>query len=668
MLSLQDVHKQFGARVLYTGVNLRIEQGGRWGLVGPNGSGKTTLLGIITGEEEVDGGRVGRRRDLTVGYLRQEVEEAGDAPLLVSVTGSQGEVAAIEARLAQVTAALSHPIADADRLHALVEEQGHLFERFAHLGGFDLEARAERILLGLGFRKDDFPRPVSLLSGGWRMRAALARLLLAEPDILLLDEPTNHLDLAAVVWLEGYLQEFPGAILLISHDRTFLNNLARNIAAVENGRVVTYKGNYDAFVRQQAERRALLVAAKDNQERKIRETERFIERFRAKATKARQVQSRVKQLDKIERIALEDDAATMRLRFPQPPRSGKVVVEIDELTKHFGSTCVYDGLDLTIQAGQKIALVGPNGVGKSTLMKLLAGFVEPDVGEIRLGTNVTRAYFSQHSSETLTATHTILQEITAVAPDRSMSELRAILGAFLFTGDDVDKQIAVLSGGEKSRVALARLLVRPANFLLLDEPTNHLDMAARAVLEQALRAYTGTLVLITHDRHLIGTVANYILEIERDRDTPGATARVQLYPGSYDAYLYAREQAAKEAADSVAGAAAAGGNGAAGRERADAKADRQAQREERRRLKNAATSLRREVERLEADVEAAMAAVASLGERLADPEFYASDPAGFEACVRSHQEAEGRADALTHEWEERLQALEAAEARLDEVA
>ncbi|MGD2063104.1 MAG: ABC-F family ATP-binding cassette domain-containing protein [Nitrospirota bacterium] len=667
MLSLQNVHKQFGGRVLYSGVSLRIEQGSRWGLVGPNGSGKTTLLGIITGEAEVDGGQVGRRRDLTVGYLRQEVEETGDAPLLVSVTGSQGEVAAIEARLAEVTALLSHPIADHDRLHALVEEQGHLFERFGHLGGFDLEARAERILLGLGFRKDDFPRPVSRLSGGWRMRAALARLLLAEPDILLLDEPTNHLDLAAVVWLEGYLREFAGAILLISHDRTFLNNLVHHVASVENAQVVAYKGNYDAFVQQQAERRAQLVAAKENQERKIRETERFIERFRAKATKARQVQSRVKQLDKIERIELEDDAATMRLRFPQPPRSGKVVVEIDGLAKHYGTTCVYDGLDHTIQAGQKIALVGPNGVGKSTFMKLLSGAVEPDAGTLRLGTNVTRAYFSQHSSETLTATNTILQEITAVAPDRSQSELRAILGAFLFTGDDVDKKIAVLSGGEKSRVALARLLVRPANFLLLDEPTNHLDMAARAVLERALHDYTGTLVLITHDRHLISAVVNHVLEIERDRDTPGAPARVQLYPGSYEAYRYAREQAEKEAA-AASDAAEGPGNGAGGRERTDAKADRQAQREERRRLKNAATTLRREVERLEAEVEAAMAEAAGLAQRLADPDFYNQDPAAFADCVRRHEEAEERSAALTQQWEERLQALEAAEARLDEVA
>jgi ATP-binding cassette subfamily F protein 3 len=664
MLSLQDVHKQFGGRVLYTGVSLRIEQGGRWGLVGPNGSGKTTLLGIITGEQEVDGGQVGRRRDLTVGYLRQEVEDVGEAPLLVSVTGSQGEVAAIEARLAEVTAALSHPIADHDRLHALVEEQGHLFERFTHLGGFDLEARAERILLGLGFRKDDFPKPVSRLSGGWRMRAALARLLLAEPDILLLDEPTNHLDLAAVVWLEGYLQEFPGAILLISHDRTFLNNLTRDIASVENGRVATYKGNYDAFVRQQAERRAQLMAAKENQERKIREAERFIERFRAKATKARQVQSRVKQLEKIERIELEDDAATMRLRFPQPPRSGKVVAEVAGVEKHFGATCVYGGLDVTIQAGQKIALVGANGVGKSTLMKLLAGIVEPDAGEVRLGTNVTRAYFSQHSSETLTTSNTILQEVTAVAPDRPMAELRAILGAFLFTGDDVEKPIAVLSGGEKSRVALARLLVRPANFLLLDEPTNHLDMAARAVLEQALHAYTGTLVLITHDRYLIGSVVNHILEIDRERDTPGATARVQLYPGSYDAYLYAREQAAKEAA----AVATPDADDDAGRERAATKADRQAQREERRRLKNAAAGLRREVQRLEAEVETAMAEGTDLAQRLADPEFYNQDPAAFADCVRRHEEVEERSAALTHEWEERLQALETAEARLDEVA
>ncbi|RMF82139.1 MAG: ABC transporter ATP-binding protein [Nitrospirae bacterium] len=649
MVSLSQVEKSAGGRLLYRGVSLRIAPGERWGLVGPNGAGKTTLLRILAGEEEVDAGRVSRRRGLTIGYLRQEaVGQADETPLLVHVTGARGELAAIEAELARVEAALAAG-GPRERLAALAAEQGRLFERFEQLGGYDLEARAEAILHGLGFRRAQLAAPVASLSGGWRMRAELARLLLTGPDLLLLDEPTNHLDLASVEWLEAHLRTYPGALLLISHDRTFLNHLVEKIASLEGGRLVTYRGNYDAFERQRAERRAVQAQAAANQERAIRDAERFIARFRAQANKARQVQSRIKQLERLARVEVESEAPSVAIRFPQPPRASRVAVELKGVDKAYGETRVYRDLHLTLERGQRVALVGPNGAGKSTLMKLLAGVERPDRGSVRLGSRVVRGYFSQHTADTLHPERTVLEEVKAVAEGRTETELRALLGRLLFRGEAVEKRVAVLSGGERTRLALARLLVRPPNLLLLDEPTNHLDMAAREALAAALAEYTGTLVLITHDRHLLGRVAREILAVERDPDGR-APATVTLFPGDYEAYRRAQAEAARPAPRPE------------GRPRRPARADRAA----RRRAKAEVNRLRREVARLEQELEAVMAEQEALGARLADPELYHADPDGFAEAARRHEEAGARAAALTEAWEQALAALEQAEAALGE--
>jgi ATP-binding cassette subfamily F protein 3 len=535
VIQLDDISKGFGGQVLFRDVTWRIAERERIGLVGPNGAGKTTLCRILAGLEEPDRGQVSRPRAVTVGYLPQEVTGGTGGSVLAEALGGFEAVWALEREMEDVARMLESAPSD-----ELTDRYGDLQHRFEALGGYRLESQARAILSGLGFRADEIARSLAEFSGGWRMRAALARLLLLAPSLLLLDEPTNHLDLASLAWLEDFLTGYDGTVVVVSHDRYFLNRMVTSIADLTPDGLVVYPGDYDDFLVEREARRELLEARARNQAKRIAEVERFIERFRYKATKARQVQSRLKMLDRVERIEVPGARRQVHFTFPEPPRTGRRVATLTGLHKAYGDNVVYAGVDVVVERGERLALVGDNGAGKSTLLKVLAGVLTFERGERTLGAHVAVHYYAQHQLDALDPSRTVLEELEAVAPEATHTRLRTILGAFLFSGDSVDKKVAVLSGGEKARLALARMLVRPAALLCLDEPTNHLDLASREVLESALAHFPGTIVFISHDRYFINRIATAVVQV--------AHGTLTRYPGSYDDYLDAKARGSEASA------------------------------------------------------------------------------------------------------------------------
>jgi ATP-binding cassette subfamily F protein 3 len=651
VIQLEGVSKAYGDRLLFREVTWQLGGKERVGLVGPNGVGKTTLCRILAGLEAPDAGRVSRARDTTVGYLPQEAAGEARGSVLGEALAGFPEVWEIERQLEEVSARL-HLAPD----DALTARYGDLQHRFEVLGGYRLETEARVVLTGLGFREAELARPLREFSGGWRMRAALARLLLRRPGVLLLDEPTNHLDLESLGWLEDYLQAYDGSVVVVSHDRYFLNRMVTAVAELSPAGLELHPGDYDDHLAQRTARQALLEARARNQAKRVAEIERFIERFRYKATKARQVQSRIKMLERMDRVEAEGAARGIRFAFPAPPRTGRHVVQLRGIVKAYGPKVVYRGVDLALERGDRIALVGPNGAGKSTLLRILAGVLPPDAGERVLGAHVTTHYYAQHQLDALDPGRTVLEEIVAAAPETDGTRLRTLLGTFLFSGEAVDKRVAVLSGGEKARVALARMLVRPAPLLCLDEPTNHLDLASRAVLEDALASFPGTMVFISHDRYFINRLATKVVEVRK--------GQLITHLGGYDDY---RAALAGHQPDP----AAAGppertaprvdpehrrGTGPV----ASSAADRASRAGRRPRGDPAVRELRRRLDRLEGEIHTLEARLAELGAALTDPALYA-DGERARAVTLERRQAEEQVAWLLHEWETVSEALAAHE-------
>ncbi len=535
MLRVADITKSYADRVLFANLSFDVGDRDRIALIGPNGSGKTTLFDIIDGDTSPDSGQVIKRKDGTIGYLHQDINPTSEKQLLDDVENAATEITGIAGRMSTVQKALEEDTSS-DNHDKLLRQLGELQHSFELAGGYTVRHEAQTILSGLGFKQSDYQRPLSEFSGGWLMRAELAKLLLIKPDLLLLDEPTNHLDLEAQIWFEKYLASYRGAVMVTSHDRAFLNRVVSKVLAIEQREVIYHHGNYDSYVLARQKDLEVKEAAAKRQEKLIEKETRFIERFRAKNTKASQVQSRIKRLEKLQRVVVPRTTKRIHFTFPEPPRSGREVINLRHVHKAYDDNIVYRDLNLTLNRGDRVALVGPNGAGKTTLLKILAGVLPFEQGERVLGYNVVTAYYAQYVLDLLQPENTVLEELRRSAPNQTEQNLRRILGGFLFSGDDVQKTVAVLSGGEKARVALAKILMQPSNFLLMDEPTNHLDIASREILADALEAYQGTICLITHDRTLIRQIANKIVEIQ--------TGVPDIFPGDYDSFLYRKEHGA----------------------------------------------------------------------------------------------------------------------------
>ncbi|PKN16155.1 MAG: ABC transporter ATP-binding protein [Deltaproteobacteria bacterium HGW-Deltaproteobacteria-23] len=635
MLHLKNIRKEFAGKPLFTDISWHLKKGERVGLVGENGAGKSTIMRIIAGQIELSSGELQFAKGATVGYLPQDGLVTSGTSLFEEALSALAELQSMEDELRALTLELETLDHSDPRHEAALERFGGLQEEFRVKGGYTKEADVGVVLTGLGFLPAQWQRDCGTFSGGWQMRIALAKLLLQRPNVLLLDEPTNHLDIEARNWLEEYLCAYPFSVMLVSHDRFFLDKVCSRIAEVWNHTISDYHCNYTNYLLQRDERISALREAKRRQDEEVEKLEDFIRRFRYQANKASLVQSRIKTLEKIERIAIPPERKKIHFQFPEPPKSGRVVMELNGVTKRYGAHIVLDRIDLTIEKGEKIALVGHNGAGKSTLMKILSGG-EFQGGSRLDGHNVVIDYFAQDQAEALDSSKSAYDELYTDAPYDMVPRLRDLLGAFLFSGDDIHKPVSVLSGGERNRLALAKMLLRPANLLLMDEPTNHLDLFSKEMLLDALRSFTGTVVFVSHDRHFIDGLATRVVEVEAG----GLTS----YPGDYEYYLAKKEGAASSAPTPSQITSHQSPVTDSKEERLRSREDdKQRQREERSRQKRLAE--------IEAAIEKAESGLKLLEEKLADPAM-ASDYSVLQKLGEDHTASEARLARLYEEWEE----------------
>ena len=641
MISIDNVTVSYGGWTLFDGVSFLINEKDRIGLVGRNGAGKTTLLRIITGEQQPTSGAVTKNGECTVGYLPQQMKVADTTTLKAETEKAFGEVLRLEGEINSLTAEIAErDDYESAEYEALLHRLNEAQDRYHILGGETREADIEKTLLGLGFRRSDFERATSEFSGGWRMRIELAKLLLSRPSIFLLDEPTNHLDIESIQWLEDYLKAYNGAVLVISHDRAFLDNVTTRTIELSLGKIYDYKVPYSKFVELRAERRAQIMAAYENQQRMIEKTEEFIEKFRYKPTKSNQVQSRIKQLERIERIEVEDeDNAALNIKFPPAPRSGQIVVEVKDAGKAFGDKRIFSGATFTIERGQKVAFVGRNGEGKTTMARMIVGELSATEGTIRIGANVNIGYYAQNQDDLMEGDFTVYDTLDRVAVGDIRTRLRDILGAFLFRGEDIDKKVRVLSGGERSRLAMARMMLEPRNLLVLDEPTNHMDMRSKDILKRALQKYDGTVIVVSHDRDFLDGIVDRVYEF---RD-----GGVKEYLGGIYYFLEKRKIESLHEIERRADAPAV----SAPREASAGKLSYEQRKEQEKLLRR----LRKAVESVETEL-------ADVEKQIADYDRKFAESAAYnEADYAAYEQLKRRYDHLMHEWEKASYELEITE-------